>query len=165
MAKPATMKSQYAMNIVRMARNASPVAGYRHVKRLSALVVVLPALTGCNGGIVDRHALKRDAEKVASLATEGELLANDVSKGASTKYFARVHAKELSRAASDLEDALSERPTVPGIEADVRTLARLAGNVSDELEQLHLHPTDRAVAESLAQPLQDDADAADELSK
>jgi len=135
------------------------------VTRLSALVVLLTTLTGCNGGTVDRHAFKRDAEKVASLATEGELLANDVSKGASTNAFARVQAKELSRAASDLEDALLERPTLPEIEDEVRKLARLAGKVSAELERLHLHPTDRAVAESLEQPLMDDADAADELSK
>src|SRR6266498_1110019 len=124
------------------------------VRRLSALVVLLTFLTGCNGGTVDKHALKRDAEQVASLATEGKLLANDVSKGASTNAFARAHAKELSRAASDLADALSERPTLPEIESDVRKLARL-----------HLHPTDRAVAESLERPLMDDADAADELSK
>jgi hypothetical protein len=129
------------------------------------VALLLLALAGCNGGTVDPHALKRDAETVASLATEGELLANDVSKGRSTKYFARVHAKELSRAASNLEDALAERPTSPGITSDVRRLSKLAGKVSGELEQLHLHPTDRRVAASLKQPLSDDADAADKLAK
>jgi hypothetical protein len=123
------------------------------------------ALAGCNGGTVDKHALKRDAEKVGSLATEGELLANDVSRGASTKYFVRVRAKELSGAASDLEDALAKRPTSPGITSDVRKLSKLAGKVSRELEQLHLHPTDRGVAASLKRPLTDDADAADKLAK
>jgi hypothetical protein len=109
--------------------------------------------------------LQRDAEKVGSLATEGELLANDVSRGASTKYFVRVHAKELSQAASDFEDSLAKRPTSPGIASDVRELSKLAGKVSRELEQLHLHPTDSHVAESLKQPLLDDADAADKLAK
>jgi hypothetical protein len=135
------------------------------VIRALALCVLALVFAGCNGGTVDRHALKRDAEKVGSLATEGELLANDMSKGASTKYFARVHAKELSRAASNLADALAERPTSPGIETKVRRLSKLAGKVSDELEQLHLHPTDRTVAASLKRPLSDDADAADELAK
>jgi hypothetical protein len=135
------------------------------VNRAVALVVLAIALTGCNGGTVDRHALKRDAEKVASLATEGGLLANDVAKGSSTKYFARVHAEELSRAASDLADALGKRPTSPGIETDVRKLSRVAAKVSRHLQQLHLHPTSRSVARSLEQPLSDDADAADELSK
>jgi hypothetical protein len=133
--------------------------------RACAVGLLVLALTGCNGGTVDRHALKRDAEKVASLATEGGLLANDVAKGSSTKYFARVHAEELSRAASDLADALAKRPTSPGIETDVRKLSRVAGKVSRHLQQLHLHPTSRAVARSLEQPLSDDADAADELSK
>ena len=123
------------------------------------------ALAGCNGGTVDRHALKRDAENVASLASEGGLLADDVSRGRSTKYFVRVHAKELSTKASNLEDALAERPTSPGITPDVRKLSKLAGKVSRELERLHLHPTDRDVAVSLKQPLSDDADAADSLAK
>jgi len=135
-----------------------PIAG-------AALALLLLALTGCNGGTVDLHALKRDAEKVGSLATEGALLANDVSRGASTKSFARVHSQELSGAASDLEDSLAERPTSPGITADVRKLSKLAGKVSRQLEQLHLHPTDRTIAASLEQPLIDDADAADELAR
>ena len=138
--------------------------GGERIARVGLALLLLP-LAGCNGGTVDRHALKRDAESVASLATEGGLLANDVSKGRSTKYFVRVHAKELSRAASNLEDALAERPTSPGITADVRKLSKLAGKVSGELEQLHLHPTDRSAAASLKQPLSDDADAADKLAK
>ena len=134
-------------------------------RSLAALGLLLLVLSGCNGGTVDKHALKRDAEKVASLATEGELLANDVSRGRSTKYFVRVHAKELSGAASGFQVSLAKRPTSPGITAEVRKLSKLAGTVSQELEQLHLHPTDRNVAERLKQPLKDDADAADKLAK
>jgi predicted outer membrane protein len=134
-------------------------------RRVVVLALLAAVVAGCNGGTVDKHALKRDAEKVGSLASEGELLANDMSKGASTKYFARVHAKELSRAAADLADALGKRPTSPGITPDVRRLSRLAAKVSGQLEQLHLHPTDRRVAKSLEQPFKDDADAADKLAK
>ena len=130
-----------------------------------ALAFLVLALAGCNGGTVDRHALKRDAENVASLASEGGLLADDVSRGRSTKYFVRVQAKDLSEKASNLENALAKRPTSPGITSDVRKLSKLAGKVSAELERLHLHPTDRGVAVSLKQPLSDDADAADKLAK
>src|SRR4051794_16064052 len=84
-------------------------------RSVAALGLLIFLLSGCNGGTVDKHALKRDAEKVGSLATEGELLANDVSRGASTTYFVRVHAKELSDAASDFEDSLAQRPTSPGL--------------------------------------------------
>ncbi len=129
------------------------------------LAVLVFTLAGCNGGTVDKHTLKRDAEKVGSLATEGELLANDASRGASTKNFVRVHAKELSGAAADFEKSLAKRPASPGITADVRKLSKLAGKVSRELEQLNLYPTDREVAASLEQPLMDDANAADKLAK
>ena len=135
------------------------------IRKPVVLILLLLALSGCNGGTVDKHTLKRDAEKIGSLATEGGLLANDVAKGASTKYFVRVHAEELSSAASDLAASLAKRPSSPGIESDVRKLSKLAAKVSDQLEKLHVHPTDRAVARSLEQPLKDDADAADELSK
>jgi hypothetical protein len=131
------------------------------VIRTAAFILLALVLAGCNGGTVDRHALKRDAEKIGSLATEGQLLAHDVSRGASTEPFARVHAEELARAASNLADSLFRRSTLP----DVRKLAALAGKVSDQLERLQLHPTGRAVARSLEQPLTDDADAADKLAK
>jgi hypothetical protein len=134
----------------------------RPVAVLGLLALVL---SGCNGGTVDKHALKRDAEKVGSLASEGGLLANDVSKGRSTKYFVRVHAQELARAASNLQGSLRKRPTSPGITADVRKLSRLAGKVSRELAQLHLHPTNRTVARSLEQRLEEDVDAADKLAR
>ena len=133
--------------------------------RAAVLTLLALALAGCNGGTVDKHALKRDAEKIGSLATEGGLLANDVAKGASTENFARVHAGELAGAASDLADSLAKRPTSPAIEPDVRKLSKLAATVSGQLQRLHLHPTDRTVARSLERPLKDDADAADELSK
>jgi len=135
------------------------------VRRALAGCLAAVVLAGCNGGTVDRHALKRDAEKVGSLAAEGELLAKDMSKGASTETFARVHAKELSTAASNFADALSKRPIAPGIAAKVHKLSRLAAKVATQLDQLHLHPTNRAVAKAMKQPLSDDVDAADRLSK
>ena len=99
------------------------------------LILSLLALSGCNGGTVDKHTLKRDAEKIGSLATEGGLLANDVAKGGSTKSFVRVHAEELSSAASDLAASLAKRPTSPGIEPDVRKLSKLAAKVSGPARQ------------------------------
>ena len=108
--------------------------------------VLVVVLAGCNGGTVDRHALEQDSSTIDSIACEGALLANDVSKGATTKFFARVHADNLRAQASHLEDALSERPASPGITARVRTASRDAGEVADLLSRLHHHPTDRALA-------------------
>ena len=135
------------------------------MSRTGALALVVFLLAGCNGGTVDAHALKRDSEKISSTATEGQLLARDVAKGGSTKNFARVHAKELSQFASNMADALATRPVSHGIEQKVHKLSRLAARVAAQLEQLHLHPSDRSLAKSLEQPLSGDADAADKLGK
>ena len=115
-------------------------------------------LAGCNGGTVDRHALKQDSDAIDSLACEGALLARDVSKGASTRAFARVHAGELAQRASNFEDALSERPTLPAIETKVREEAKKAGQIADTLEELHRHPKDRAVARRLHDRLEQESE-------
>jgi len=101
---------------------------------LLALVTILVA--GCNGGTVDLHALSNDSASIESLACEGALLANEVADGDSLGPFTRVHAGELGTRASNLEDALSERPTTPGIERAVRREAEKAGRVAALLDEL-----------------------------
>jgi hypothetical protein len=123
------------------------------VRRATLLAVLVAALAGCNGGTVDRHALKQDSEAIDSLACEGALLANDAGKGATTHNFVEVHAGELAQTASNFADALSERPTLPAIERDVRAEARKAGMIAGLLDQLKEDP-DRPVAESLRDRLE-----------
>jgi hypothetical protein len=123
------------------------------VRRAALLAALVAALAACNGGTVDRHALKQDSEAVDSLACEGALLANDVGKGATTHNFVEVHAGELAQTASNFADALSERPTLPAIERDVRAEARKAGMIAGLLDQLKEDP-DRPVAESLRDRLE-----------
>jgi hypothetical protein len=123
------------------------------VRRATLLAVLVAALAACNGGTVDRHALKQDSEAIDSLACEGALLANDVGKGATTHNFVEVHAGELAQRASNFADALSERPTLPVIERDVRGEARKAGVIAGLLDQLKEEPN-RPVAESLRDRLE-----------
>src|SRR5438093_12023549 len=130
------------------------------MRRGAVLLVLAVLLAGCNGGTVDRHALKQDSDAIDSLACEGALLANDVSKGASTLFFARVHADELAVRASHFEDALSERPTVPAIEAQVRAEAKKAGAIAALLDELHRHPRDREVGKRIQHRLEQQADCA-----
>ena len=114
---------------------------------------MVATLAACNGGTVDRHALKQDSDAIESLACEGALLANDVRNGATTHNFVEVHAGELAQTASNFADALSERPTLPAIERDVRAQARKAGVIAGLLEHLQQDP-DRPVAESLRDQLE-----------
>jgi hypothetical protein len=135
------------------------------IRRLVLLVGAVLVLAGCNGGTVDNHALKKDAESIASLATEGEQLAHKAAIGQSTGPFTRVQSKTLGRQASNLSDALGKRPTASGIEPRVRSAAKLAGLVAHQFDLLHRHPTDRAVARSVQEALGPLADQADKLAK
>jgi hypothetical protein len=123
------------------------------VRRAALLAALVASLAACNGGTVDRHALKQDSDAIDSLACEGALLANDAGKGATTHNFVEVHAGELAQTASNFADALSERPTLPAIERDVRAEARKAEGIAGLLDQLKEDP-DRPVAESLRDRLE-----------
>jgi hypothetical protein len=120
------------------------------------LVVVLVsvfALAGCNGGTVDKHALKNDASTLDSIACEGSLLAQDVARGRTTKFFAREQAEELRIQSSNFADALSRRKTVPQIERQVRETAKKAARLASVLQRLHDHPTDRGVGATVEREL------------
>jgi hypothetical protein len=117
--------------------------------RRALLFLLIALLTGCNGGTVDQHALDKDSEAIDSLACEGALLANEIANTASLTPFSRVHAGELQTRASNFEDALSTRPTTPGIEQAVREEARKAGAIADLFGQLAADPSNPELAATL----------------
>lgn len=135
------------------------------IRRVVLLVGAALALAGCNGGTVDKQALEKDAETIASLATEGGLLAHKTAIGDSTGPFTRVQSQTLGRQASNLSDALGERPTSPGIETKVRRASKVAALVAHQFDRLHQRPTDRAVAQSVEEAFAPLADQADSLTK
>jgi hypothetical protein len=124
------------------------------VRRAAIVSLLILVVSACNGGTVDSHALKQDSDAIDSLACEGALLANEIANTASTSPFSRVHAGELAVRASNFADALSQRPTTPGIEKAVRDEARKAGAIADLLEQLESNPTDVARAAGLKERLE-----------
>jgi hypothetical protein len=125
----------------------------RSAGRKCAPVVAALALAGCNGGTVDSHALTKDAATLDSIACEGALLAHDVARGRTTRYFAREQAEELRIQSSNFADALSRRKTAPGIEQRVRKKARDAERLASTLQRLHDHPADRTVGAAVESTL------------
>ena len=96
--------------------------------RWAALLVSIALFTpACNGGSDDQHALKNDSDTIDRSPARVPLLAHQVVDGATTEPFTRVHAGERATRASNFEDALSQRPTTPGIEQAVRKEAEKAG--------------------------------------
>jgi hypothetical protein len=119
------------------------------VRRLGVLVAAL-ALTGCNGGTVDRHSLTNDAATIDSISCEAWLLSHEVARNRLTTYYAREQAEELAVQAGNFATALAHRPTRAGLEQRVRAKAKDASTLSSRLWQLHDHPTDRQRAAALA---------------
>jgi hypothetical protein len=117
-------------------------------------------LAGCNGGTVDRHALKNDSDTLDSIACEGALLAHDLARGRTTTFFAREQAEELWIQSSNFADALSRRKTVPGIERQVRQKASDAAKLAATLRRLHDHPSDRSGGAEIANALENMGDCA-----
>jgi hypothetical protein len=130
-------------------RSASAGHQFAEMRRAALLSLLIALLAACNGGTVDLHALQQDSDAIDSLACEGALLANEVANDASTSAFTRVHAGELATHASNFEDALSSRPTTPGIEKAVRKEAKKAGAIAGLLDELRAHPTDSSAANTL----------------
>jgi hypothetical protein len=119
--------------------------------RQATLLLVLLAVVaaGCNGGTVDQHALDNDSEAIDSLACEGALLAHEIANTASLTKFSRVHAGELYTRAANFQDALSTRPTTPGIEQAVREEAKKAGRIAALFDQLAADPSNPELAAKL----------------
>jgi hypothetical protein len=128
--------------------------------RRALLLGVIALAAGCNGGTVDQHALDKDSEAIDSLACEGALLADEIAHTASLTTFSRVHAGELHARASNFEDALSTRPTTPGIEKAVREEARKAGAIADLFGELAADPSNAELAAALKPKFEQQGDCA-----
>ncbi len=122
----------------------------RAARTLVVACLLVVALTGCNGGTVDRHALTNDAATLDSIACEGALLAGDVARGRTTTVFAREQAEVLHVQSANFADALARRKTVPAIEARVRQKAKHAATLAAVLQRLHDHASNRATGVALA---------------
>jgi predicted outer membrane protein len=129
------------------------VARFKSARGLAIALLCAFGAAGCNGGTVDQHALTNDAKTLDSIACEGSLLAHDVARGRTMKFFAREQAEELRIQSSNFADALSRRKTVPEIERRVRAKANEAAKLASTLERLHDHPTERPVGAAVERKL------------
>ena len=136
--------------------------------RAGAIAVALAATTlavaGCGGGPLDAAALQKEAEAIASIATEGALLASRASDGSAPDAFVRVHADELAKTAGEEAKKLRESKSTGPVRDDARKAEALARRVSELLARLASSPDDGARARSLAERLREEARAAKELA-
>lgn len=103
------------------------------------------AFSGCGGGRLSQEELQKEFEAIQSLAAEGALVADGVADGRTTETFVSVHAQYLSEAARQIQTDVSAASGP----SEKRSVERLASLVSQDLEELHREPDDRALAARL----------------
>jgi hypothetical protein len=111
------------------------------------------------------YRFSKDAESLASLATEGSVLADGVADGTVTSAFARTHAQELASDTEKLASVVDSAHPEPEVGAKAGRLADLAREAARQLRMLADHPSDEANAERVRSALSDAAEAADKLEK
>ena len=130
-----------------------------HTSRALAAVVGIGLLAaGCgSGGTLSAKALSQESSTLQSLAAEGALLARQSAAGKTTGVFRRVHSEYLQKAASKSAKSLQSAKTTPALQPKLRRTARVATQVSSELEQLgHASTTEQ---QRLARELERNAKA------
>jgi hypothetical protein len=135
-------------------------ASRRHA--LPALVAVAIATGGC-GGPIKRDELSRGVETLQSYAAEGALLAHEVATDHTKHAFARVHATDLAERADHEAEKLSDAQATPDLAEPKREAVDLAGQISDQLGEIQVHPGDEASGRRAERELQKAADRAGAL--
>ena len=130
------------------------------------LAIAIFATAGCGGGgTLSEKDLKLQAEAVQSFAAEGALVAKGAQQGRTTDTFVRVHTEYMAKAVRKVETELSSKHASGSLDQKREEAARLALLVSLNLDRLHRHPGDQAVAAQLRSELEDNAAAAEKLAK
>jgi hypothetical protein len=133
--------------------------------RALVLIGVIMLLAGCGSSTLDEHTLKKDAESIASFASEGTLLSAQVGQNDGTTTFTRVHSAYLVKDVQKLRASLEAAQPAPGVAGRRAQALHIAARVEASLAELHASPGDRQLGVRLASALTKDADAADALAK
>jgi len=112
------------------------------------------------------YRFERDTASLASLASDGALLADQAAKGRAPSQFVAVHASEVGAEVGDLASVVRGThgsDEVPG--RKVTRLAQLAERASGLLEALERSPNDQALARRTRVELSGIADQAEMLGE
>ena len=129
------------------------------------LVAAVGVLSACKGGAMTPWRLQQDADSLASIAADGELLAAETAKGESTGPFTTVHARELRQEADQLADVVASTEPDPGLARPTAQLATTARAAARVLRRLEEHPGDEDVAARVGDRLGAIADRAEQIGK
>jgi hypothetical protein len=130
----------------------------------TVMTIALLALAGCGGqATLDSKAVRSEAETVASLGTEGSILAGQLERGRLKESFAQVHAADLAQLAAKSEEALEPSLATPKLKSTVERLQTLAEDVSVQLRAIETDPREEEVLRNSVARLDELASAAERI--
>jgi hypothetical protein len=127
----------------------------------SALAFAVP-LAGC--GHETNHDVRVSIEQIASIGSEGSLMADDLARGRTKTTYVRVHGEELSSQAEHEAEKLNDAPVDPALHARIDKAIGLSSEISGAIDDMRVSPQDRQVARQAQQDLKKWADEAQKIA-
>ena len=127
----------------------------------SALAFALP-LASC--GKETNHDVRVSIEQIASIASEGSLMADDLARGRTKTTYVRVHGEELSSQAEHEAEKLNDAPVDPALHARIDKAIGLSSEIGGAIDDMRVSPQDRQVARQAQQDLKKWADEARKIA-
>jgi hypothetical protein len=82
-------------------------------------------------------------EQIASIGSEGAIMADDLARDRTKITFVRVHGEELSAQAEHEAEKLNDAPIDPALHGRVTKAIALAGQIGSGIDDLRVSPQDR----------------------
>jgi hypothetical protein len=127
----------------------------------AALALALP-LAGC--GNETNHDVRVSIEQIASIGSEGSLMADDLARGRTKTTYVRVHGEELSSQAEHEAEKLNDAPVDPALHARIDKAIGLSSEIGGAIDDMRVSPGDRQVARQAQQNLKKWADEAQKIA-
>jgi len=135
------------------------------VRRAIALAVAAAIawpLAGC--GRETNHDVRVSIEQIASIGSEGSLMADDLARGRTKTTYVRVHGEELSSQAEHEAEKLNDAPVDPALHARIDKAIGLSSEISGAIDDMRVSPDDPQVARQAQQDLKKWADEARQIA-
>jgi hypothetical protein len=134
----------------------------RRALALASVAALAWALGGC--GRETNHDVRSAIEQIASISSEGSLMADDLARGRTKTTFVRVHGEELSAQAEHEAEKLNDAPVDPALHARIEKAIGLASEVGGSIDDMRVSPHDRQQARQAEQDLKKWADEANKIA-
>ena len=120
--------------------------------------LAIAVLAGC--GNETNHDVRVSIEQIASIASEGSLMADDLARGRTKTTYVRVHGEELSSQAEHEAEKLNDAPVDPALHDRIEKAIGLSSEIGGAIDDMRVSPHDRQAARQAEQDLKKWADEA-----